>query len=105
MSKPFLFTGAYGSYNVTLDKGLYYNGNLAIRALCIDGSPAFTATVNLDEVLPNGYVYIKNYSENEGVLTFLMNLGIVTKIIRYVQSGYVSIPVCQIDMSKLNEYT
>lgn len=60
------------------------------------GEPITTATVNIpccniesDEIL------IKNYSENEGLLEILENAGIVKSTGKYVESGWVQVPVCK----------
>lgn len=56
-----------------------------------------TATTNLpDEDVPEGHAFIKDYSENEGVLDALLAAGVVDKPIRYVHSGFVGIPLCKI---------
>jgi hypothetical protein len=47
-----------------------------------------TATVNLpDEVLGEDEVIIKNYSENEGCLPFLISNGVVSPVERWVGHG------------------
>ncbi len=46
-----------------------------------DGSPILTATVNLPEYpLPEGCAFIKSWSENEGVLDWLLANGMVSLI-------------------------
>ena len=67
--------------------------------------PILTATVSLGVPLPDGCILVKDYSENEGVLEFLKNLGVVTKVMCYLPSGYVSIPVCKYDPKTLARYT
>jgi hypothetical protein len=41
-------------------------------------------------------VGVKDYSENEGMLDFLIGNGIVEKPHRYENSGFVKIPICKI---------
>jgi hypothetical protein len=89
------------SMKVKLIKRLYPNGRLAIAAVCpliIDGEdcgwePAFTATVNLvDETCPEGEVWVKDYSENEGMLDWLVCNGIVEPAATaWARSGYVGV--------------
>jgi len=43
-----------------------------------------------------GYVAIKNYSENEGMLQFLLENDIVEKPVTFVEENYVSFPICKI---------
>jgi hypothetical protein len=47
-------------------------------------------------VLEKDEVIIKNYSENEGVLEFLIENGIVSKPLRTVESGWVTCPVVKL---------
>ena len=44
---------------------------------------------------------IKDYSENEGVLNALCYNGVVKKLICYLNSGYVKLPVVEVDLEKL----
>jgi hypothetical protein len=62
-----------------------------------DGSPFAIATSNIP-ALNNleGYVAVKNYSENEGMLDFLIENNIVEAPITYVQENYVSFPICKL---------
>src|SRR5690606_10426483 len=62
-----------------------------------DGSPIATATVNLPD-LPAGpnQVFIKDYSENEGMLAALVAEGVVKPTGQTVRSGYVEVPVCEL---------
>lgn len=62
-----------------------------------NGELIATATVNLPETpLEDGEVFIKDYSENEGMLDALVEAGVVEDTGRRVLSGFVSIPVCRI---------
>ena len=54
------------------------------------------ASVNLPEALASDEVAIKNYSENEGILQELMRLNIISEPMRYIDIGYVTIPICKI---------
>ena len=65
--------------------------------------PWTTATVNLNG-LEGDEVAIKNYSENEGLLELLTGLGVIEPPHRRVQSGFVSIDICNMVRSKLEEY-
>jgi hypothetical protein len=47
-------------------------------------------------VLEKDEVIIKNYSENEGVLEFLIENGIVSKPLRTVSSGWVTCPIVKL---------
>jgi hypothetical protein len=54
-----------------------------------------SVTVNLNG-LDENEVAIKNYSENEGILDVLVAEGIVKSPHRYVNSGFVKIPICEL---------
>lgn len=55
------------------------------------------ATVNIPDVpLESDEVIIKNYSENEGMDTVLINAGIIGPPRRSVQTGFVIVPICKL---------
>lgn len=90
------FTGENILVTVSLKK--YNNGRTAIELLENDPEtgpvPYTTATVNIPDVLlADNEVLIKDYSENEGVLDFLIRYNIVTPTPNGVQSGFVWVPV------------
>ena len=76
----------------------YGNGRTAIQLLdAEDSQPIATASVNMpDEVLEADEICIKDYSENKGMLDCLMKAKIVSAPLRYVESGWVTIPVCHL---------
>jgi len=88
----------YKNYDVYLQYKKYYNGRVCIQLThAHDHDPVAIATVNLpDDELGEGEVFIKNYSENEGMLEWLEKNGIVERTGRVVPSGYVTIPVCRL---------
>ena len=53
-------------------------------------------SVNTYMPLPNNMAAIKDYSENEGILEALISQSIITGPVRYISSGYVSIPVVKV---------
>jgi len=62
-----------------------------------DGEPVAIATVCIPKVKVNpGEVIIKNYSENEGILYVLIEAGIISEPKRYIKTGYVDCPVCDL---------
>ena len=79
----------YSEYTVILTGGSYANGRKAIRILdAEDGIPVMTATVNVpDEHIEPDEVIIKNYSENEGCLPFLITNGVVSPVKRWAGHG------------------
>jgi hypothetical protein len=85
----------HAEYNVHLEKGKYSNGRTAIELIdAEDGIPVMVATVNIPEVpLNEDEIIIKDYSENEGVLDFLQQNGLVGEVLREVTTGFVK---CQV---------
>lgn len=65
--------------------------------------PLLTVTANLGPQAPR-HVAIKDYAENEGILSSLQKLGIVKKVVTHITTGYVSFPICEIDEEILNKY-
>lgn len=94
--KVFSITQFGSSYDVAISLGTYKNGRTSLQLIDMeDGCPYATATVNLPEVLlEENEILVKDYSENEGVLKFLLDNKIVTPTEKGVQSGHVWIPVC-----------
>ena len=96
----------YKGWNCNLNKSYYFarpvlaeeSGRVALTLEdADDGEPISTCTVNLpDEPLGEGEVFIKDYSENEGMVEFLVKEGVVERTGREVQSGYISVPVCKL---------
>ena len=67
----------------------YAYGGTAITVASEDGEPLYRATVFMDgHVLPPDEVWIKDWSENEGVADALVKAGIVTLTGRTLQAGY-----------------
>jgi len=93
--KVFKLTAHEQTYSVTVKLSKYANGRTSIQILdAIDGQPYATASVNIDHVLlADNEVLIKDYSENEGMLDFLIKNNIVTPTPNGVQSGFVWLPV------------
>jgi len=98
--KEFTFTSPLTGDVIPLAVSLkkYNNGRTAIELLEMDPAygyfPYATATVNVPDVLlADNEVLVKDYSENEGVLDFLIKYNIVTPTPNGVHSGFVWLPV------------
>jgi hypothetical protein len=76
----------------------YRNGRTAILLVDrVDGSPIATATANLPlEILADNEVFIKDWMENEGILSALINAGIIEDTGRTVRNGFVFANVARI---------
>ena len=71
----------------------YGNGNLALQVVNNEGVVC-TCTVNPGERVDAGRIAIKDYSENEGMVDTLLEMGIIQgKPVYSIPSGWVQIPV------------
>lgn len=81
-----------------IERGEYSNGRPAL--VLVDAATyerQATATVNLPEVdCPAGHAFIKNYSENEGMLEALVAAGVISEPIAWIEGGYATFPLCKI---------
>ena len=61
------------------------------------GQPYAIATSALDELkMVEGYVAVKDYSENTGMLRFLIDNDIVEPPVTFLKQGFVDFPICKI---------
>ena len=62
-----------------------------------DGQEVLRPTTNLLDVkLKYKEVFIKNYSENEGVLQALIDAGIISEPVYKMDSGFVELYICKL---------
>jgi hypothetical protein len=67
----------------------YSNGRPALQLLCKDGEPYAMATVNLpDKAQEEGHVFLKGWSENEGIPEALEAAGIVKRTGLKLRTGF-----------------
>jgi hypothetical protein len=88
----------FRDWDCVIEKSKYTNGRPAlILNDAHDGEQIAVATVNLPNVQcrPN-QVFIKDYSELEGLLEALEAAGVLKATGQTVSSGYVSVPVCEL---------
>ena len=80
----------------TVQKRQYGNGRVALILVDEEG-PVATATVNLPGVkLEPNQVLVKDWSENAGLLAALVAAGVVQPTGETVRSGFVEVPVCEL---------
>ncbi|MBZ9714453.1 hypothetical protein [Deinococcus multiflagellatus] len=72
----------------------YASGDLAIL-LEAQGEPWAVASMSLPGLAPDE-VAIKDYSENEGMLSDLLAAGVVEQPHRHLAAGFVQAPVCRL---------
>lgn len=75
-----------------LSFGKYENGRLALSLVDPeDGLPIARVSVNIpDQPLCDDEIFVKDYSENEGMEEFLKSNGIASPTYRWVPSGHIS---------------
>ena len=84
-------------YLVFVRKESYPNGEMRIQLYdSSDGMLYATATSQIQGKLEEGEVAIKDWSENEGILDFLIDYKFVEKPHRFVNQGFVKIPICKL---------
>jgi len=83
----------YKLWDCCLKVGKYQNGNTRLELTDADsGEPIAVATVNVDERLPSNEAFIKDYSENTGMVAFLQEHKIIsTNKLCSVRTGYVTV--------------
>ena len=84
-------------FNVHIKRSMYKQGNqTALQLIDEDGFPFATCTVNMPDQLEDGEIAVKDYSENEGMLEFLVTNNIVEAPHRHIFSSYAKFPVCRL---------
>lgn len=80
-----------------LDKaGHYSDGSWCLR-LYQNGKPELTVTVSVENnVIPDGHILIKNWSENEGVREALFKAGVIENVAVLIPTGFVHAHLCKL---------
>ena len=92
----------YKGEECLLKQNFYQNGRIALFLVSVEGELISTCTTNIPEIpLDDDEVFIKDYSENEGILEFLVKEGIVKDTGQVLLSGYVKIPVCRLQKNAI----
>ncbi len=93
--KTYKYNLGESTYEVFLRVSKYMNnGRRSVQLIdAEDGCSFMTVTVNVpDAHIGEDEVIVKNYSENEGVLDFLIENGLVRGVKRMIDRG---MPVCE----------
>ncbi|CAM3835764.1 hypothetical protein [Aquirufa aurantiipilula] len=87
--------------NVYLLKGKYQNNQNSLQIINrSNDDPLLTVSICVPGLnLKNDELVIKNYSENEGILEFLIENEIAELTNRYVQIGYIDAPIVKLLVS------
>lgn len=85
-------------WDCVMEFGQYSNSRVAIKLIdANNGEPVAVATINLpDEPLGKDEIFIKDYSENTGMVNALYNAGVISNPIGYSYSSFVIIPKCKL---------
>jgi hypothetical protein len=88
----------FKKWTCVIQKEKYQNNRTALCLVdCKSGEDVLMATVNVPELpLKADEVFIKNYSENEGVLSVLVKANIISEPFRYEELNLVIVPVCKL---------
>lgn len=95
--------------NCFFDVGEYEKGKLSLAIYGNVGNNKDTShisnvTVNVEEKLEENQVVIDTYA-NSNLISFLLDLGIVTGIPKKVTTKFLRLPVVDLDLDKLYEYS
>lgn len=97
--KTYKFTSSGGDiYQVFPQVGEYINSQTALELIdTFDGSPVLTASISVPKIaLEKNELIIKDYSENEGVLGFLVENNIVRHLGRHIKTGLITAPIVEL---------
>lgn len=61
-------------------------------------------TVNVEEELPENQIVFDNYGGNSNLISFLLELGIVKRIVKRIAVKLILLPIVELDLNKLKEY-
>lgn len=77
--------------------GKYNNGNTGLEIWSDEVGPIAKVTVNPEVRIPEDFIAVKDYSENEGMVDFLKSMGIIKATPNNeIYSGHVTIPVYEL---------
>jgi hypothetical protein len=96
MRQTYKYTVLDEVYTVWLEKKSYANGRVALMLMDDEGQVA-CATVNLPEHdIQANEIIVKTWSENEGMLDFLIRNRICADTGREIATGFVKARVCKL---------
>lgn len=91
------FKTQYGSYEgAEFNAARYGNGNLALAVESATEGRICICSVNPGQKVDDGLLAVKDYSENEGMASTLLDMGIIGEKKYSIPSGWVSIPVYEL---------
>jgi predicted GNAT family acetyltransferase len=94
----------YREWDCEVKKGMYMNKNTVLRLYDeTDGGVVGNVTVNLGNELPVDQAFIDDHDESKGTVDALMKAGIVKEIIGHRKSGFVTFPLCSLNLDGIDE--
>jgi hypothetical protein len=79
----------YISEEAVIERRTYPNGSTALCLDGLDGEHLAVATVALEQLPAEGHVFIKDWSENSGMLASLQAAGVIGDVVRVIPTGFV----------------
>lgn len=88
----------FKNWDCVIKVARYSNNRIALKLIdAEDFQVVAVATINLPNMpLKDDEVYIKNYSENEGMVKALRKARVISKPVEYVNVEYVKILKCKL---------
>lgn len=75
--------------DVRVEYSYYYEGGLAMLLFTQEGEPLSTVSVYLEDSTPSkGCIWVKTWSENEGLLEQLESAKLLKRTGRYARAGF-----------------
>ena len=90
-------TMKFKQWKCWVELGRYHDGSPAISLYDeATGEPVARCTCCLHERPDPGYVFVKDWSENEGMLAAMIEAGLVEDTGNRVPTGFVEVAVCRL---------
>jgi hypothetical protein len=97
----------YVHERVRVSFGAYGNGAPAVQLFTEEGELVSVVTVNLGVRPREGCIFVKNYSEGEGMVQGLLQAGIITEVLGSYDVGFAvnGVYECRVAEGLYNEFT
>ena len=87
----------HGTYNDCSIEMVKYSNNRPALVIYHENEVLLVATVNMPDIdIPEGYVCIKDWSENEGILESLIENSVINPPEFYIRLDFVYVSVCKL---------
>lgn len=90
---------------VEIRRASYDNGRVALILITPNGGKYCTITTNAyDHPCPSGHAHVKNWSENDGMLDWLIANGFAEDTGKRDPCGYTSAPLVKLKLDGVKNY-